>query len=103
MTGLFSHCKTAKRSLESLLLLLAVIAIGISLKAEVFVEVDWEDSSVVCVIDDEENNETDSDLSRFAVSVPQCEVAVATYTISVCDFRDIVPKYVLYNCLRLDC
>ena len=103
MAGLFSYCKTVKRSLEIFSLLLAVIAIGISLKAEVFVEVDWEDSSVVCVIDDEENSETESDLSCFAVHILEGEVAVATHTIGVCDFRDIVPKYVLFRCLRLDC
>lgn len=79
-----------------------MVIVGASLKLDRFVEVDWTDSTIVCV-DDEGSSEPESDINGFAVNIPQCQFAVTTGTLSLCDFRDIVPKYVLYKCLRLDC
>ncbi len=100
MDRLLTHYISAMRSIVSALLLVALIVASASLAPIQFTEVEWADSTESFVIDDEGNTGAGSD---FVVSIPQSDVDVVSRTTTSCDFRDIVPKYVLYRCLRLDC
>lgn len=110
MARFITHCRFAKRSIESVLFLALVVLATTTIHSDQFVEVDWTISSTGCVVDSEENNNQSElgnggfiDLVDFDVNTRQGDGAVATSLDNACDFWEVIPKYVLYSRLKLDC